>query len=475
MNKYKKLIYNSGLMFIGNISSKLLSFLLLPFYTKYLNPELYGELNMVTALISFFTPILTLEIVASVFRFSNKVSLKEQNKVLTSSLIGIIPFMLFFLILGKITIFYFKIDYLQKYYLIIAIIFIISYINNILKENLRSNSQIKIYSLIGVLETFSAIILNIILVPKYKILGMFYSMIISLGIISIILIYCTELNKRFLIKYFDIKTLKEMLVYSLPLIPNAVIWWIIGLSDRYFLKYYYGFSEVGLYSLANKFPLILTMFFGIFYSSFQISALDEYKTKEYNSFFNNIFEMVSSFLVLCTIGVIFIIKPLIKITISNSYSEVWKFVPFLLIATLFNNYASILGVNYLVLKNSKGVLKSSITAMTINVILNIILIPKYSIYGASVATIISYIFLFLIRKIDSSKLVKLNLGYKFYLINIIPLFMFYILVLNIKEYQKYFLMGILIIVFLILEYKKILIILKLFLEKVRRNKNDNKI
>lgn len=468
MNKYKKLIYNSGLMFIGNISSKLLSFLLLPFYTKYLNPGLYGELNMMTALISFFTPVLTLEIVASVFRFSNKVSLKEQNKVLTSSLIGIIPFMLFSLILGKIIVVYLKIDYLQKYYLIIAIIFIISYINNILKENLRSNSQIKIYSLIGVLETFSAIILNIVLVPKYKILGMFYSMVISYGIISIALVYCTNLNKRFLIKYFDIKTLKQMLIYSLPLIPNAVIWWVIGLSDRFFLKYYYGFSEVGLYSLANKFPLILTMFFGIFYSSFQISALDEYETKEYNNFFNNIFETVSSFLVFCTIGIIFIIKPLIEILISNNYGEVWKFVPFLLIATLFNNYASILGVNYLVLKNSKGVLKSSVIAMVVNIVLNIVLIPKYSIYGASVATIISYVFLFLIRKIDSSRLIRLNLGYKFYLINIIPLIMFCILLLNIKEYQKYFLMGVLIIVFLVLEYKKILIILKLFLRKIKK-------
>ncbi len=62
MNKYKKLFYNSGLMLIGNIGSKLLVFLLLPFYTKYLTPELYGELNMITALMNFFTPILTLEI-----------------------------------------------------------------------------------------------------------------------------------------------------------------------------------------------------------------------------------------------------------------------------------------------------------------------------------------------------------------------------------------------------------------------------
>lgn len=459
MNKYKKLIYNSGLMLIGNIGSKLLVFLLLPFYTKYLTPELYGELNMITALMNFFTPILTLEIAASVFRFSNQKSNEEQNEILISSLFGIIPFMMVFLILGKFIAVYFKIDYLLNYYLIISIIFLISYMNSILKENLRTNSKIKIYSLIGIIETFCTVILNVILVPKYKILGMFYSQVIALTLISLILIYFTKLYKKIFISYFNVKIIKEMLSYSLPLIPNAVIWWIIGLSDRFFLKYYFGFSEVGLYSLANKFPMVLTIIFNIFYSSFQISALEEYKSEEYNKFFNNIFEIINFILISCTVAIIFIIKPLIKTLISNNYGEVWKFVPLLLIANLFSSYAAILGVNYLALKNSKGVLKSSAIAMIINVVLNIILIPKYSIYGASVATILSYVVLFFIRKKDSKKLINLDVDYKFYFVNLIPILMFFILISNMIEYKKYLIMGISILIFLSLQYKKINIIL----------------
>lgn len=459
MNKYKKLIYNSGLMLIGNIGSKLLVFLLLPFYTKYLTPELYGELNMITALMNFFTPILTLEIAASVFRFSNQKSNEEQNEILISSLFGIIPFMMVFLILGKFITVYFKIDYLLNYYLIISIIFLISYMNSILKENLRTNSKIKIYSLIGIIETFCTVILNVILVPKYKILGMFYSQVIALTLISLILIYFTKLYKKIFISYFNVKIIKEMLSYSLPLIPNAVIWWIIGLSDRFFLKYYFGFSEVGLYSLANKFPMVLTIIFNIFYSSFQISALEEYKSEEYNKFFNNIFEIINFILLSCTIAIIFIIKPLIEVLISDNYGEVWKFVPLLLIANLFSSYAAILGVNYLALKNSKGVLKSSAIAMITNVILNIVLIPKYSIYGASVATILSYVVLFFIRKKDSKKLINLEVDYKFYFVNIIPVLMFIILISDINEYKKYLFMGVSILVFLVFEYKKINIVL----------------
>lgn len=470
MNKYKKLIYNSGLMLIGNIGSKLLVFLLLPFYTKYLTPKLYGELNMITALMNFFTPILTLEIAASVFRFSNQKSNEEQNEILISSLFGIIPFMLVFLILGRFIVVYFKIDYLLNYYLIISIIFLISYMNSILKENLRTNSKIKIYSLIGIIETFCTVILNVILVPKYKILGMFYSQIMALTLISLILIYFTKLYKKIFISYFNIKTIKEMLSYSLPLIPNAVIWWIIGLSDRFFLKYYFGFSEVGLYSLANKFPMVLTIAFNIFYSSFQISALEEYRSKEYNKFFNNIFEIINFILISCTVAIIFIIKPLIEISISDNYGEVWRFVPLLLIANLFSSYAAILGVNYLALKNSKGVLKSSAIAMITNVILNIVLIPKYSIYGASVATILSYVVLFFIRKKDSKKLINLEVDYKFYFVNLIPILMFIVLISGINEYRKYLFMLVLILVFLVLQYKKINITLKILRNKLIREK-----
>lgn len=470
MNKYKKLFYNSGLMLIGNIGSKLLVFLLLPFYTKYLTPELYGELNMITALMNFFTPILTLEIATSVFRFSNQKSVKEQNEILISSLLGIIPFMLVFLTLGKFIVIYFKIDYLLNYYLIISIIFLITYMNNILKENLRTNSKIKIYSLIGIIETFCTVISNVILVPKYKILGMFYSQIIALTLISLILIYFTKLYKKIFISYFNIKTIKEMLSYSLPLIPNAVIWWIIGLSDRFFLKYYFGFSEVGLYSLANKFPMVLTIIFNIFYSSFQISALEEYKSKGYNKFFNNIFEIINFILILCTVAIIFIIKPLIEILISDNYGEVWKFVPLLLIANLFSSYAAILGVNYLALKNSKGVLKSSAIAMIINVVLNIILIPKYNIYGASIATILSYVVLFFIRKKDSKKLINLEVDYKFYFGNLVPILMFVVLISGMNEYQKYLLMGISVLIFLLFQYKKINMISNYLKNKLRDKK-----
>ena len=137
-----------------------------------------------------------------------------------------------------------------------------------MKEKIRTNSRVKLYSVIGIIETFITVSLNVYLVPKYLVLGMIMSMTYSAIIISIILSYFSRLDKIIRVKYWNKDVFKEMLRYSIPLIPNAIIWSILALADRIFLKYYYGLEEVGLYSVASKIPMILTVIFNIFYNSF---------------------------------------------------------------------------------------------------------------------------------------------------------------------------------------------------------------
>ena len=126
MNKYKKLGYNTLFILIGNIGSKLVSFLLLPFYTAYLSPELYGELNMITMAITFLTPLLTLQFATTVFRFANHQPEERQNMITFIALSSVIPIILIVSIFSKNIIEYFRIDYITRYYKYILIIFIFS-------------------------------------------------------------------------------------------------------------------------------------------------------------------------------------------------------------------------------------------------------------------------------------------------------------------------------------------------------------
>lgn len=70
MGKYKKLIENSGIFFIANFGSKVITFLLVRFYTEYLTTSEYGVADVITTTVSLAIPIITLCITEAVLRFS---------------------------------------------------------------------------------------------------------------------------------------------------------------------------------------------------------------------------------------------------------------------------------------------------------------------------------------------------------------------------------------------------------------------
>lgn len=468
MNKYKKLGYNTLFILIGNIGSKLVSFLLLPFYTAYLSPELYGELNMITMAITFLTPLLTLQFATTVFRFANHQTEEKQNTIIFVALASVIPLILLMSIFSKNIIEYFRIDYITKYYKYILIIFIFSYLNSVLKEKIRTNSRIKLYSVIGTIETFITISLNVYLVPKFLVLGMIMSMTYSSIIVSIILAYFSRLDEIIRIKYWNKDILKEMLRYSIPLIPNAIIWSILALADRAFLKYYYGLEAVGLYSVASKIPMILTVVFNIFYNSLQISMLDEYKKEGFDKFFHNIFYNISLIQMFGAMGIIILIKSVISFIVADTYIEIWRYIPLFLLTILFNNYSALLGIKYLLKKDTKNLLKSSFIASITNIAFNYLLVPKYGIFGAIIATVIAYMVLFYIRKKDTEDII--NIENSFYFGNIIVLLLSLLPIFESLENYRLYINLVLIFIFIIIQKNYLLSLYNFILKRFSKGR-----
>lgn len=463
MKQYKNLTYNTFFIFLGNMGTKLLGFILLPFYTKYLTPEIYGELNLITAFVNFMTPILTLELSGAIFRLASGKSEKEQNSFIITGIVYTIPIILLSFFVLKLLVNFFGLAYIQKYYYILLVTFVFNFISGMIKEKIRCNSEIKLYSLIGILETLLIIILNIYLVPKMLLLGMLLSSLISSVLMTGYLLFKINIFRKITIKNLDKTKYKEMLNYSLPLVPNAVVWWIMGLSDRFFINYYHNMELVGIYSIAVKYPLLITTLFGIFYKALQISALEEYKNQNYSEFFNNMFNLISDILLFSTIFLTFFIKLIMKISVSELYYSCWVYIPLLLLATVFNSYSGILGVNYLVNKNSKAVFKSSVIATVVNIMFNFVLIPKYSIFGAIIATLLAYLVLFYIRIRESKKMVKIKINFKFIVSNFIPIIMLIVLIKSNHSYFYNFMIGIL---FLVLNKKRFLGYIQVIISRI---------
>ncbi|MCB8565224.1 lipopolysaccharide biosynthesis protein [Fusobacterium ulcerans] len=440
MNKEKKLIKNSIIFAIGNISTNIITFLMLPYYTFKLNKTQYGEIELINSIIPLIIILISCNLAAGVFRFSLDKNYKIEQVFSVSLIYSLSMYILFFFL-------FFLTDlkiYLGNNYLIILIIILFSIIQSIFKELVRAVEKLNIFIISDFLHVVFFTGFNLYLIGSLElgVRGFFYSKIIALFAEIIFLFFYGRVDKYFTIN-FNFSYLKEMLIYGLPLIPNALMWWIGNLSDRYILNYYIGLEAVGIYSISAKFPAIINTINGIFFKAWQISAIEEYGTEKQNEFYTKVFSIVFIFIIFLSSGFLMLIRITMLYMVNEKFYLAWKYIPFLLIASIFNIFGVFVGVMYVASRKTINAVKTMLISATTNILLNFILIPKYGIQGACFATMISGIIFFITRVLDTQKYVKIKYNLNDILKNLIMVGIQIYFLLKIENLGNSFLMQLL--------------------------------
>jgi len=92
---------------------------------------------------------------------------------------------------------------------------------------------------------------------------------------------------------------------------------------------------------------------------------------------------------------------IISLMTSPDYYEAWQCVPLLLCSTVFSCLATFIGSSYTMEKKSVSQLVTTLVGAVSNIVLNLILIPRFGISGAAIATLVSFMLVFIIRLIDT--------------------------------------------------------------------------
>ena len=410
MSKYKKLGKNTALMFLSNFGSKIVTFIMLPYYTSKLTQEEYGSIDLMNTVLLFIMPLLTFQIVDALFRLPMGKTADEKSEYFSSAIFMVVTSSFLFLLISPLIR---RNPIIREYYFYLLAIFLISYLKNIMKEFLRVIGRVDLYMQSEILYTFTFTLLNILLIPKLAIRAYFISIIASNFLTIGNSFLRGGLYKYLLVNKIKKKILKEMIFYSLPLMPTAIMWWIMNLSDRLLISHYKGLEELANYSVANKFPVLITTLWSIFYKAWQISAIEEYGSEEYENLYNNIFSLLSVILISGSLFITISIKHFLPILVKGSYLDSWKYIPILTLSSVFSAISGYLGVTYTVKKNTKWILLTTLLGAFINISLNIILIPSFGNIGAASATLLAFLAVFIFRLLQTRKDVKVYLSILF--------------------------------------------------------------
>lgn len=411
MDKYKKLASNTIIFAIGTFSSKILSFLLMPFVTRMMGTGDYGSADLVQQTVNVLIPIVTLQVNSAALRFSLD---KAANKAdvfkvgVRTTLIGFAVFLLFTYPLSLLTINNFR---LGDYIILIIAFVLVSSLRQLCQQFVRGCGHVKLYAVDGILATATTLLFTILFLGPFKwgVTGYIVAIIAS-DACSVIFYFVTAKLYRFVRPgRLEQKTLSsQMLKYCIPLIPTVVLWWIINVSDRYMITYFIDSSANGLYTAASKIPNFVVLFSQIFIDAWQLSAVDEYDSEGGSEFFTKVFRVYSGGIFAVASVLIFACQILTKILVSGDYYESWKYVPILIIATTYSCIVNFLASVYMAKKKNIMSLVTAMTGAVTNVVLNLLFIPKMGANGAAVATACAFIVVFVTRGIDTRRYIKID-------------------------------------------------------------------
>lgn len=407
--KVKELLSNTLLFSVANLGSKLMVFLMVPLYTAVLSTDEYGIADMVQTTATMLIPILTAMIAESVLRFC---FLKEysSNEVFS---IGI-RMTLFGAFLGTLLcICFLYIPFFKAlglYVLFIPVLFLSNSMVNLFHKYSRGIGNVKASATAGLISTLIVILLNLcfLLVLKIGVLG--YLMAYALG--DFIAVAYMAFKNNAVKAYTSTKNQKlrkDMLKYSIPLVPNSLSWWALSSVNRYVMLAWLGVSAVGIYSATLRIPTILTVLCDIFAQAWLLSALKDYGSDESKRFIRSMHNKYFALLIILTAIIILLSCPLAMILLSGEFYQYWWVTPYLFISVFYGALVGFLGSIFSSERKNTMQFISTMIGTIVSFIVTILFLKEYGAVVVAISTMVGYYIIWLIRRVAVNKYI--NVGY----------------------------------------------------------------
>lgn len=400
----KALLTGTIVYAIGNLGTKILTFLIVPLYTYYISTSDMGDYDLLMTSVSLLAPIISLKISDATYNWmikqtkSSEVCIKSTyNYLLKSCALSVIVVG----IIGHFT-------HIWNLKLFLAIL-VLDPVLETTQKILRGLKNQKLFAASGIIYTGILVTLNFITVcvMKLGVTSLLVNTIIS-QLVSIALIFALEKRIRCLTVAIEKSTLletqKEMLKYSMPLVPSTLSWWVMSVSDRYVVRFFLGSSFNGIYAIATKFPSVLQTFFVLFNNAWTDMALANLHSKEENSkYVSSLFEKMYMFSFSAIFCLIPITKVATQVILSSDYKIGSIYIGFLYLGAIFQGFSTFASVGYLQSKKTARAATSSLAGAMVNLLVDFILIQSVGLFAAALSTYAGFLVMWLVRMYDIRK------------------------------------------------------------------------
>lgn len=427
-DKIKSLSKDTLIYGTSTVIQRFIVFLLVPLYTNVFPLAKYGVVANLFSYIAILNVFFSFGLESGYFKFGSSLEFgdKKQNFALPFILVFIISF-----ILGSI-LFIFPVQFAPLFQLSLDNAPLLRYAALILFFDacvlipfayLRLRRRAKVFGVLKVVSISINVLLNIILILVFRwgIEAVFIANAVASGAIFVFFIPLILKNVTF---KFNKELFKELLVFSLPLIPAGIGANFVQVIDRPILRYLTNEDTVGLYQANYRLGILMMLFVSIYEFAWKPFFLQTAKEVNAKQIFSKIMTLFIFAMCVLFLFLSFYIENIVKTPLpmrgyilGKDYWSGLSIIPIVLAGYLFYGIYVNLMVGIYVEKKTKYLPFITGLGAIVNVAANFLLIPKFGMTGAAYATLISYIAMTIAIYKTANKFYKIDYEFsKIYLI-----------------------------------------------------------
>lgn len=411
MNQYKQLIKKSGLYFIGNISSKFVNVALIPLYAFFLSSDDLGIYDYLLMLTTALGPFAFMAMWEAVLRYTLIKEDDERYKIIGTSSITFISMTVGILLLMILSILIFSQS--LEYILLVSIMIICDGSAKLWQYFSRGLGHTKDYVMSSIISTLINFVLNVVLLCFFD-MG-YYALFLAYSGSQIAVMIILEKKvkvMRFLKKkYWDFSLLKEMLLFSLPLVLNLSSVWFISGYARTIVFSELGTFYSGMYAFASKFGTIVLTLGSVFSLALIEESIIRSKEDGFSNYFNNVLKNLIELLFIILVLLSPIITIFYHIIGNTEYASSISLFPFFLLFAMMSTLSTSVGAVFQAVNKTKYQAITTIFGGLVVVGLTHFFINKWGVAGAAVAQLLGVFTMLILRLWAAYKLANISIYY----------------------------------------------------------------
>ena len=403
-NRIAFLLGNTLVFALGGLAIKAVSLVLMPLYTTALTAGEYGTAELLNSAIEIVLPLLSLGVVEALYRFSIDDDV-PKDELFAGSLVVLGGGLVCTGVACALGSALWNMEHAGSFFVLFCSVCVFKATTQLA----RGLGHVRRFVLYGLINALAMVVSTYLLLVRAHLGVEGYLWSFTIGyLVGGLVAFLGSAEYRLLAPFrFDRALLRRMLVYSLPLVPNLLSWWLVSVSGRYVVLWGSGVVAAGLFTAASKMPALVNIVASVFQQAWQYSTAREINSPDRGAFFGVVMRGYSLATLTVAGLVIALNRPISRVMLQAEFAEGWRYVPLLMLVASFGVISIFFESFYQALKNSGVLMASTALGAVVNVVLGVALVPFMGPWGAGLAGAVAYMLVLVVRARDLRRRINL--------------------------------------------------------------------